>query len=45
MIALIPEAGKVTNKYAAIKMFDEGVAAYVKNDFQDSFNLFSRAIQ
>ena len=45
MIALILEAGKVTNKYAAIKMFDEGVAAYVKNDFQDSFNLFSRAIQ
>jgi tetratricopeptide (TPR) repeat protein len=45
MIALILEAGKVANKYAARKMFDEGVAAYVKNDFQDSFDLFSRAIQ
>ena len=45
MIALTLEAGKAANKYAARKMFDEGVAAYIKNAFQDSFDLFSRAIQ
>lgn len=35
----------MANKYAARKMFDEAVAAYVKNDFQKSVDLFSRAIQ
>ena len=35
----------MANKYAARKMFDEGVAAYVKNNFQKSVYLFSRAIQ
>jgi tetratricopeptide (TPR) repeat protein len=35
----------MSNKYAARKMFDEGVVAYVKNDFQRSVDLFSRAIQ
>jgi tetratricopeptide (TPR) repeat protein len=45
MAALIAEAINVANKYAARKMFDEGVAAYVKNDFEESVDLFSRAIQ
>jgi tetratricopeptide (TPR) repeat protein len=45
MVALITEVSKVANKYAARKMFDEGVAAYVKNYFQKSVDLFSRAIQ
>ena len=35
----------MANKYAARKMFDKGVAAYVKNDYQKSVDLFSRAIQ
>ena len=35
----------MANKYAARKMFDEGVAAYVKHDFQKSADLFSRAVQ
>jgi tetratricopeptide (TPR) repeat protein len=35
----------VANKYAARKMFDKGVAAYVKKDFQKSVALFSRAIR
>jgi len=35
----------VTNKYAARKMFDEGVAAYIKKDFKTSVDLFSRAIK
>ena len=35
----------MANKYAARKMFDEGVAAYVKNDFKKSVDLFSRAIK
>ncbi len=33
----------MANKYAARKMFDEGVAAYVKKDFKASLDLFSRA--
>jgi tetratricopeptide (TPR) repeat protein len=35
----------MANKYAARKMFDEGVAAYVKKDFKASLDLFSRAIK
>lgn len=35
----------MANKYAARKMFDEGVAAYAKKDFKASLNLFSRAIK
>lgn len=35
----------MANKYAARKMFDEGVAAYVKKDFKASLELFSRAIK
>lgn len=35
----------MTNKYSARKMFDEGVAAYVKKDFKRSIDLFSRAIK
>jgi len=35
----------MTNKYAARKMFDDGVAAYVKKDFKTSLELFSRAIK
>ena len=35
----------MANKYAARKMFDEGVAAYVKKDFKASVELFSRAIK
>lgn len=35
----------MANKYAARKMFDEGVAAYVKKDFKASLGLFSRAIK
>ncbi len=34
----------MANKYAARKMFDGGVAAYVKKDFKTSVDLFSRAI-
>ncbi|MDX2499811.1 MAG: tetratricopeptide repeat protein [Deltaproteobacteria bacterium] len=28
----------------AIKMFDEGIAAYLRNDFKDSINKFTRAL-
>ena len=35
----------MANKYAARKMFDEGVAAYIKKDFKASLDLFSRAIK
>ncbi len=35
----------MANKYAARKMFDEGVAAYIKKDFKSSVDLFSRAIR
>jgi tetratricopeptide (TPR) repeat protein len=35
----------MTNKYAARKMFDDGVAAYAKKDFKTSLDLFSRAIK
>ena len=34
MAALIAEASNVANKYAARKMIDEGVAAYVENDLK-----------
>ncbi len=34
----------MANKYAARRMFDKGVAAYVKNNFRTSADLFSRAI-
>jgi tetratricopeptide (TPR) repeat protein len=44
-VAFLAEVSKVANKYAARKMFDTGVAAYVKDDFQKSIDLFSRAIQ
>jgi tetratricopeptide (TPR) repeat protein len=43
-IALISEVCSVANKFAARKMFDKGVAAYVKKDFKTSVGLFSRAI-
>ena len=36
---------KVSNKYLARKMFDEGVAAYIKKDFKKSVRLFGRAIK
>jgi tetratricopeptide (TPR) repeat protein len=35
----------MANKYAARRMFDEGVAAYVKKDFKTSLDLFSWAIK
>ena len=35
----------MANKYAARKMFDEGVAAYVIRDFKKSVNLLTRAIK
>ena len=35
----------MANKFAARKMFDEGVAAYIKKDFKKSINLFTRAIK
>ena len=35
----------MANKYAARKMFDEGVAAYIKKDFNKSVDLFTRAIR
>ena len=35
----------MANKYTARRMFDEGVAAYVKKDFKTSLDLFSRAIK
>ena len=35
----------MANKYTARKMFDEGVAAYVKRDFKAGLDLFSRAIK
>jgi len=34
----------VAKKYAARKMFDKGVAAYVKKDYKKSVDLFGRAI-
>ena len=36
---------KVSNKYLARKMFDEGVAAYIKRDFKKSVDLFGKAIK
>ena len=34
----------MANKYAARKMFDKGVAAYIKKDFKKSVDLLTRAI-
>jgi tetratricopeptide (TPR) repeat protein len=39
------EVNNVASKYAARKMFDEGVAAYIKKDFKKSVDLFGRAIK
>jgi tetratricopeptide (TPR) repeat protein len=39
------EVSNVSSKYAARKMFDEGVAAYIKKDFKKSVRLFGRAIK
>jgi tetratricopeptide (TPR) repeat protein len=41
----ISEVSNVANKYAARKMFDKGVAAYIKKEFKTSVDLFSRAIK
>jgi tetratricopeptide (TPR) repeat protein len=38
------EVNTVANKYAARKMFDKAVAAYIKKDFKKSVDLFTRAI-
>ena len=35
----------MANKYAARKMFDNGVAAYIKKDFKKSVDLLTRAIK
>ncbi len=35
----------MTNNYMARKSFDEGVAAYVKDDFKECIRLFSRALK
>jgi tetratricopeptide (TPR) repeat protein len=35
----------VANKYAARKMFDAGVAAYVKKDYKKGVDFFTRAIK
>ena len=43
--ASVLEVKKVSNKYAARKMFDEGVTAYIKKDFKKSVGLFGRAIK
>lgn len=45
MCVPISEVSNVANKYAARKMFDEGVAAYIKKDFKTSVDLLSRAIK
>ena len=42
---MISEVNTVANKYAARKKFDEGVAAYVKNDYKTSVDRFSQAIK
>jgi tetratricopeptide (TPR) repeat protein len=45
MVVLLSEVSTVASKYAARKMFDEGVAAYIKKDFKKSVDLFGRAIK
>ena len=45
MCLMISEVNTVANKYAARKKFDEGVAAYVKNDYKTSVERFSQAIK
>ena len=45
MCVMISEVNTVANKYAARKKFDEGVAAYVKNDYKTSVDRFSQAIK
>jgi tetratricopeptide (TPR) repeat protein len=44
-VVLLSEVRIVASKYAARKMFDEGVAAYIKKDFKKSVDLFGRAIK
>ena len=44
MCVPVSEVSNVANKYAARKMFDEGVAAYIKKNFKKSVKLFTRAI-
>ena len=34
----------MSEKILAIKMFDEGIAAYLRNDFRDSIKKFTRAL-
>lgn len=34
----------MSDNYTAVKMFDEGVAAYLRGDFKASINLFSQAL-
>lgn len=45
MCVAISEVKKVSNKYLARKMFDEGVATYIKKDFKKSVDLFGQAIK
>ena len=35
----------MTESYAAIKLFDNGVAAYIREDFKTSIKLFSQALK
>ena len=35
----------MSDNYTAVKMFDEGVAAYLRGDFKASINLFSQALK
>jgi tetratricopeptide (TPR) repeat protein len=44
-VQAISEVKKVSNKYLARKMFDEGVATYIKKDFKKSVDLFGQAIK
>jgi tetratricopeptide (TPR) repeat protein len=45
MCVAISGVKKVSNKYLARKMFDEGVATYIKRDFKKSVYLFGKAIR
>ena len=42
MCVPLSEVSNVANKYAARKMFDEGVAAYAKKDFKASLQLIAQ---
>ena len=35
----------MSDNYMAIKMFDEGVAAYLRRDFKASIKLYSQALK